>query len=583
MPSLLLNIQDTVQKCADIMAQIANVDVEVADAYLTRVAGTGLFKEQVNQDMSAQGHVYRHAMETMQVQIIEEPGRDELCRNCSIRQNCREAIEISKPILMDNELIGVIGLVGSSAAQRDTILKDRAVYLGLLDQIAEFIAAKAKDYLETQHQAAMLDMLNYTMNHIEQGVIILGENNQITSANRSAEKQLNMKVLSGMTIDIISTGDKLNEGTEYTLSIEGRELTVYGTKFHLKNPLKQYAQILIFSDSQKLLNKVYEITNTVSNMGVDNMIGTSESMQELRLEIAKVAKSTSTVLITGESGTGKEVAATAIWKVSDRKNQKFIALNCGAIPESLLESELFGYVKGAFTGADPNGRIGKFELADKGVLFLDEIGDMPLYLQVKLLRVLQERIIVRIGSNQRIPIDVRIIAATNKDLKEMIAAKKFREDLYYRLNVIPLKLTPLRNRPVDIEELAYFFANRYADIFKKELKGITNEVMIALRTYPWYGNVRELENTMEFMINMMDEDGILDKKTLPVDFDEVSFSVEDEEQIHMLKDLETKEIYKALKRFGTTTNGKKEAAKSLGIGLATLYRKMEGLNSHNEN
>lgn len=304
-------------------------------------------------------------------------------------------------------------------------------------------------------------------------------------------------------------------------------------------------------------------------------------MQE---EIKKIARSTSTVLITGESGTGKELVATAIWKASDRRDNRFIAINCGAIPEPLLESELFGYVKGAFTGADPNGRMGKFELANKGVIFLDEIGDMPLYLQVKLLRVIQERKITRIGSNQVIPIDVRIIAATNKDLKEMMYNNKFREDLYYRLNVIPLKIAPLRERREDIRELVYYFAKRYASLFGKNLQKISEETMEHLYEYPWYGNIRELENTVEFMINMMEEDGVLNMGTLPANISEPQPGVGKTgasgtvvtDMVTPLRELERSEIAKAIRIYGNDTEGKKQAAKKLGIGLATLYRKMEG-------
>ena len=246
--------------------------------------------------------------------------------------------------------------------------------------------------------------------------------------------------------------------------------------------------------------------------------------------------------------------------------------------------ELFGYVKGAFTGADPNGRMGKFELADKGTIFLDEIGDMPLYLQAKLLRVLQERTIIRIGSNQVIPIDVRVIAATNKDLKEMIREKKFREDLYYRLNVIPLKIPPLRERKEDIEELTDYFAGRYAGLLGKTVRHITESVRRALAACPWRGNVRELENVVEFMVNMMGEDGVLDERTLPRDFWDdaeeeqirrAELQPEDGEMIVPLKELERLEIEKALRICGSTTDGKKEAAARLGIGVATLYRKLE--------
>ena len=285
-----------------------------------------------------------------------------------------------------------------------------------------------------------------------------------------------------------------------------------------------------------------------------------------------------------------------------------MAINCAAIPEALLESELFGYVKGAFTGADPNGRIGKFELADKGTIFLDEIGDMPLYLQAKLLRVLQERTITRIGSNQVIPIDVRVIAATNKDLKEMIREKKFREDLYYRLNVIPLRLAPLRERRKDIEDLTDFFAGRYAGLLGKQIRHITEGARRKLLAGRWEGNVRELENVIEFMVNMMGDDGILGEDTLPGELAEPETEERlsaagkgtppapedshteknggeggEETAVIPLKELEKREIRKALRLCGTTTEGKKEAAARLGIGIATLYRKIDEYYQNDKN
>ena len=320
----------------------------------------------------------------------------------------------------------------------------------------------------------------------------------------------------------------------------------------------------------------------ISTVGSGTLVGSSAHTERLRKEIAKIARSPSTVLILGESGTGKEVTASAIWRASDRADQQFVALNCAAIPESLLESELFGYVKGAFTGADPNGRVGKFELANKGVIFLDEIGDMPLYLQAKLLRVLQERRITRIGSNQQIPIDVRVIAATNKDLKAMMAAGKFREDLYYRLNVIPLPILPLRQRPDDIPDLARFFAQRYAQRFGRARWSIPEQTMAALKAHAWPGNVRELENTVEFMVNMSDEDGVLGPDTLPRDFFSAALPAAPAAPaapaltpVVSLRRAEQAAIENALAFYGATTEGKRKAAKALGIGLATLYRKLE--------
>ncbi|MFV0497652.1 MAG: sigma-54 interaction domain-containing protein [Candidatus Fimivivens sp.] len=575
MDGLLLKVQDTVQKYANIMSQIAGIDVEVVDSDLYRVAGTGIYANSVNQDMSGEGCVYRHTIKTGQIQFIDNPGENPLCQKCNLWDQCKEAIEISKPIHMDQSCIGVIGLVGSSQAQKVRILENKEMYLAFLEQIAEFIAGKARDFYEASRRESIINSLHLVTNHITQGVLVIGRDEIITNANQSAKKQLGSEMLEGLHIGLKSTGDRLSHGTEYRVQLKGKEILIYGKIYAIPNPSLRYGQIMIFSDSETLHEQVYEMTHVVNQIEVDGMIGSSPSTLELKQEIAKIAQSTSTVLITGESGTGKEVAATAIWKRSARKNKKFVAINCGAIPEALLEAELFGYVKGAFTGADPHGRIGKFELADQGVLFLDEIGDMPLYLQVKILRVLQERKIVRIGSNQQIPVDVRIIAATNRNLKEMIAAKKFREDLYYRLNVIPLKISPLRNRPQDIEALAYHFAARYAERFGKEFRGIAAESMLLLRTYPWRGNVRELENTLEFMINMMGETKILDNATLPKDFFEAETACADDNAVRPLHQLEKMEIQKALEQFGHTTAGKKTAAKSLGIGLATLYRKIE--------
>lgn len=212
--------------------------------------------------------------------------------------------------------------------------------------------------------------------------------------------------------------------------------------------------------------------------------------------------------------------ARSIHNEGNRKSKAFVAINCGAIPDTLLESELFGYVKGAFTGADPMGKIGKFELANKGTIFLDEIGDMPIYLQTKLLRVLQERKITRVGSNKEIDIDVRVIAATNKNLKELIKENKFREDLYYRLNVIPFEIPPLRERIDDIEILIEFFINKYTNLLDKSFENIvmTEDVKRAFYRYSWPGNVRELENTIEFIVNMIGVDGIIDKEVIPKNY-----------------------------------------------------------------
>ncbi len=200
---------------------------------------------------------------------------------------------------------------------------------------------------------------------------------------------------------------------------------------------------------------------------------------------------------------------------SNRRDNAFVAINCAAIPDTLLESELFGYVKGAFTGADPKGKVGKIEFADQGTLFLDEIGDMPLYLQSKLLRVLEEREIERLGANISTPVDIRVIAATNKDLEALIEEKMFREDLYYRLNVIPIQIPPLRERKEDIRTMTYFFAKKYSKLFNKRNVIFSDEVWDYFYNYNWPGNVRELENTVEYAMNMVENNGTITLNLLP--------------------------------------------------------------------
>jgi len=230
--------------------------------------------------------------------------------------------------------------------------------------------------------------------------------------------------------------------------------------------------------------------------GMGNLIGKSKKMQELFKMIEVVSATNSTVLITGESGTGKELVAKAIHLNSPRAEDAFVSVNCGAFTETLLESELFGYMRGAFTGATAN-KKGLFEVADKGTLFLDEIGDTSLAMQVKLLRVLQERTIRRVGGTEEIPVDVRIIAATNRDLSDMVAESQFREDLFYRISVIPLELPPLRHRRDDIPLLADYFLGRLNGSMAKRIDRLSDEALKKIESYDWPGNVRELENAME--------------------------------------------------------------------------------------
>lgn len=313
------------------------------------------------------------------------------------------------------------------------------------------------------------------------------------------------------------------------------------------------------------------------------MIGYSDCMKKVFDTVAKVSASDSTILITGDSGTGKELVARAIHFNSDRKNHPLIAVNCGAIPEELLESELFGHEKGAFTGAIRN-RIGRFELAQKGTIFLDEIGDMSPALQVKMLRVIQEKAFERIGGIKTINVDVRIIAATNQDLEKAVAEKRFREDLFYRINVIPIHLPPLRERGVDIALLSNHFLKKFTALKKKNISRISPDATTYFTRYSWPGNVRELENLIEMLV-VMKEEGDIDVGDLPPkllyqkDTDITSYHVDlPEEGLNfndMVSQFEKDLLLQALLKSGGVKN---RAAKLLNLNRTTLVEKIKRFN-----
>lgn len=307
-----------------------------------------------------------------------------------------------------------------------------------------------------------------------------------------------------------------------------------------------------------------------------NIIGSSPSMQDIKEKAIKVARSNSTVLIRGESGTGKELFAHAIHYASPRKEGPFIKINCSAIPESLLESELFGYEEGAFTGAKKGGKLGKFEMANNGTIFLDEIGDMPINMQVKLLRVLQEKEIERIGGNKNIPINVRIITATNRPLEDLIKEGKFRLDLYYRLNVVDLKIPSLKHRKEDIPVLVNFLLIKLSTILGCPKPEIDSHALELLLNYSWPGNIRELENVLERCINFV-EQGVIRVNNIPYYIRRLEF--EDLKQTVLLKDiLEETERLAIIEAIRVCNGNKLKAAQMLGISRAGIYQKMEKYN-----
>lgn len=308
-----------------------------------------------------------------------------------------------------------------------------------------------------------------------------------------------------------------------------------------------------------------------------SFVGKSQKMQEAIAIGQKVAKSDSTVFLRGESGTGKEIMAKMIHDLSHRRDKLMISINCAAIPENLVESELFGYEEGAFTGSKKKGAIGKFELADKSTIFLDEIGDMPLPVQTKLLRVLQESKLERIGGQKTIPIDIRVICATNKDIQHMVEEGTFREDLYYRLNIIPIELPPLRKRKEDIPSLVKYYIAYYNQKLGKQIRGVSAQGMETLVNYHWPGNVRELKNIIEYFANIVEGEEV-QLSDLPDHI--VLRSAKGYETWSLDKIMEEyeKRVLTNMIRGESTVEDKEQMAESLQISRATLYRKLKKYN-----
>ncbi len=579
----LIDIKNHVKKYADVITNMINVDVGIVDKNMRRVTGTGLYKN--IEGIPALGSVYRNTLETGRTNIIENPRQHILCAECRDKENCREKLEIATPIYCRDEIVGVLGLVCFNDEQKTKIINDLNSYLNFTKQIAEFIGIKFYEYQEVALQKEREETLNQILNNMAKGVVVSDCNGVVLMVNNAAMTKLKLtNSIIGKVSKVISQNETIMNEDVFKFFIENNEYNVAGKIISLALPNNKKGNALIFDDIQKINSSIAEIANGDNTINLENIIGNSYATLHLKENIRKVAESNSTVLITGESGTGKELVARSLHSEGSRKDKPFVVINCSAIPDTLLESELFGYVKGAFTGANQNGRMGKFELANTGVIFLDEIGDMPLYLQAKILRVIQDKKIERIGSNKSIDLDIRIIAATNVDLQQKIKEQKFRSDLYYRLNVIPMTILPLRERKEDIIPIINNLIYKYNKISDKFVHTIEKDVLDALTEYNWPGNVRELENVIELMINMSSDDGVITKKMLPANILKTSKNTvssadsviyKEDMTLDNFQDIEKRYIETALISYGDDTEGKKYIADKMNIGLTTLYRKMK--------
>jgi len=438
------------------------------------------------------------------------------------------------------------------------------------------------------------ELLQTILNSAQEGIQVADKHGKILYVNKAFTRitKIPAEERIGKNVFQVSPDGALSEVLRTQKPVFGKPNVVKGSDVEVvsnASPImvngKMTGAVVVFRDITdmkriiKKLNEREEIIKTLkgeivnltsSRYSFDDLIGESSIFKKSVAVAKRVSQTDSTVLITGESGTGKELFAHAIHGDSPRKYRPFIKVNCAAIPASLLESELFGYEKGAFTGAEKR-KMGKFELASGGSIFLDEIGDMDLNLQAKILRVLQEKEIERIGGNESIKVDVRVIAATNRDLFKMTEEGRFRKDLYYRLNVIRINIPSLRERREDIPVLIEKLMEKLNQKLGKKVGKISREAVELMMEYSWPGNVRELENVLERAITLAD--GNIISADLIRNY--VEFYKYQDEEILSLNEMEKRIIKKALNRYGTSLAAKKKIAGKLNISLATLYNKIK--------
>jgi len=575
------DVEKTISYVASSLAAIMEAEVMIVDDKKRVISGTASPEKGYHLSQ-----VYNHAILKKELVVVQDPGFNDLCIGCTSHGRCNELIELAAPIIAAGQCIGLISVTCYEESQHKRILERMDVYTGFLLQMSSLIASRAQEAKAKESLRIINAELSTIINTVDECIIALDDNDDVTFCNQFAER-----MLSAPDHDIVKNpiskfcpeypreisnlllGKQEMEIVGYT----GNRQIVYMSAHRILTDGNMAGTIITIEERRKVNKFVSSFIGNNNVLSSTDIVSAGAAIEKVKLRTEKVSTTDSTVLIRGESGTGKELFARAIHKMSSRSACPFIALNCAAIPDTLLESELFGYEAGAFTGAKKSGKPGYFELADTGSIFLDEIGDMPIYLQGKLLRVLQEKRVQRVGGEKEKKIDIRIIAATNKALEKMVSDNSFREDLFYRLNVIPLHIPPLRERgDADVLALVEYFMDKYGQHFGNPICKLSEDAKKALLAYRWPGNVRELENAVEYMLNM-ESSSVITFDSLPE-----YIRVNCQEGNSLLKDslrtqLAQKEreiIIETLGRYGKSKKGREAAANALGIGIASLYRKI---------
>lgn len=584
--SKLLTLQDTVQQICTAITSVLNIESMVLDENLQIVAGTGKYRKHIGtfeaEAFLPEEYLYKYILRKGDTYVVDNTS-DPLYGP----EQYGETGEICCAIPYKTGTIGIISLVAFDESQYDRLIGNSDNICEYLRNMALLLSSFLQGSETLERIGTQARLLNEVVESSPHCIITMDRDGKIISSNSKARRffqgdEDEFWGILGKNLDQFWTGacsvildhGEAFRNKELTFNDGNVNIVLSSRIIYNEDSIEQV--VIFFDDIIEAKQNAYALLDEGRGT-IDEIVGSSLALKPLKDMIPTIASSSSTVLIMGESGTGKELFAKAIHFSSQRSSSPFVTINCGAIPENLMEAELFGYEKGAFTGASSQGQVGKLERADGGTVFIDEIGDLPLHMQMKLLHVLQRKEFERIGGSRTISIDVRFIAATNRNLEQMIDKGTFRDDLYYRLNVIPMHIPPLRERPEDIPSLINHFISRYSMQLHKNVRAVSDDVMSILLSHNWPGNVRELQNAIEYSINMTSSP-VIDIDDLSPYLREGRPDIAPDNRTENLKmNMENYENQVLLQELKNVEDGKitkDELARKLGISRSSLYRRI---------
>lgn len=589
----LKDIQATIQQIGVAISAVLKLEVEIADHELYRIAGTGAVKSGIWQKMSNEDFVYRECINTGKPVIVDRPGLHGLCAPCMHYQNCKEHGEVCCPILMDGRVLGVIGLIAFSDEQRAQLFDDLDAKIDFLEKMAGLIATKMKESELLEEQLLAERKVATLIGYIDNGVMLINQTGECTYVNQAARRLLELpegqlpdpSIVEQCIAPFVrpdhvprmkrpaSSASSGGDGKLAVVRSGGNYNHLFLTyhPFHNENGGQQDG-VIVMADPRKMADMAMKYSEE-SHKGFETIIGNHPLIEALKDLLRKTANSYSPILLKGESGTGKEFIAESIHRFSQRKDAPYATVNCAVLTEKVLHYRLFGDEKHTGIVAEANG----------GVLFLDDIHEMPMSIQLKLLHLLEEKVIWLPGETHPVPFDVRLIAATDKELDKLVGKGFFRQDLYYKLSVIPIDVPPLRARKQDILLLANHFLQEHSQANRKHIRTLSEDVKNILLSYHWPGNIRELSNIIEYAVNFSNTT-MIGKEHLPGAIRNIEFTAaggnHSTDYTYNLRTMERDAIERVLAKLKERGEPKENAAKWLGISRATLFRKLQqyGLN-----